>query len=146
MQVTISAHNLIVSDRFRDYVAERAPKIEHFVHKSADLLVKVTRHDHSRNSGPEDELELVAHSGSDVLRAHASAADKFAAFDVAFDKLLEQLRRLSDKRKVHRGRHAVPGAAELTASDFKALDVHPADAELLLKVHVDKNPRGKRKR
>ena len=64
MQVTISAHNLTVSDRFRDYVAERAPKIEHFVHKSAELLVKVTRHDHSRNSGPEDELELVAHSGS----------------------------------------------------------------------------------
>ena len=80
-----------------------------------------------------------------MLRAHASAADKFAAFDVAFDKLLEQLRRLSDKRKVHRGRHATPGAAELSASDFKALDVHPADAELLLKVHVDKDDKRKRR-
>jgi ribosomal subunit interface protein len=143
MQVTISAHNLIVSDRFRDYVAERAPKIEHFVHKAADLQVKVTRHDHSRQAGPEDELELVTHAGSDVVRAHASAGDKFAAFDVAFDKLLEQLRRLSDKRKVHRGRHGSPGASELSASDFRALDVHPVDAELLLSVQPEKKPKGK---
>lgn len=133
MQVTISAHNLTVSDRFRDYVADRAPKIEHFFHQSADLLIKVTRHDHSRSSGPEDEIELVTHSGSETVRAHASAGDKFAAFDVAFDKLMEQLRRHSDKRKVHRGKHATPGASELSAHDFASLDIEPVDAEVLLR-------------
>lgn len=133
MQITISAHNLAVSDRFRDYVADRAPKVESFFHQSADLLVKVTRHDHSRSAGSEDEVELVTHSGAETLRSHASAGDKFAAFDVAFDKLLEQLRRNSDKRKVHRGKHGVPGASELSASDFAALDIEPVDAEVLIR-------------
>jgi ribosomal subunit interface protein len=133
MQITISANNLTVSDRFRDYVADRAPKIESFFHQSAELVVKVTRHDHSRGSGPEDEVVLVTHSGSETLRSHASASDKFAAFDVAFDKLLEQLRRNSDKRKVHRGKHSVPGASELSASDFAALDIEPVNADLLLR-------------
>jgi ribosomal subunit interface protein len=131
MKVQISAHNLQISSRFHDYVADRAPKIEHYVHQEADLVIKVTRHDHSRTSGPEDEVELITHSGGQVLRAHGHAADKFSAFDAAFAKLLEQLRRAADKRKVHRGRHAQPGTAELSASDFKGLDVHPADADLL---------------
>ena len=133
MQITISTQNLIVSDRFRDYVADRAPKVEAFFHQSAELLIKITRHDHSRKSGPEDEVVLITHSGSKTLRSHASAGDKFAAFDVAFDKLLEQLRRNSDKRKVHRGKHSVPGASELSASDFAALDIEPVAAEVLLR-------------
>jgi hypothetical protein len=118
MQITISTHNLGVSKRFTDYVEERAPKIEQFFHQSAELIIKVTRHDHSRASGPEDEVHLVTHSGAETVRAHASAGDKFAAFDVAFDKLLEQLRRNSDKRKVHRGKHAASGTSGLSASDF----------------------------
>jgi ribosomal subunit interface protein len=133
MQITISTQNLIVSDRFRDYVADRAPKVEAFFHQSAELLIKITRHDHSRKSGPEDEVVLITHSGSETLRSHASAGDKFAAFDVAFDKLLEQLRRNSDKRKVHHGKHSVPGASELSASDFAALDIEPVAAEVLLR-------------
>lgn len=133
MQITISTHNLSVSNRFRDYVSERAPKIEQFFHQPAELIIKVTRHDHSRASGPEDEVHLVTHSGAETVRAHALAGDKFAAFDVSFDKLLDQLRRNSDKRKVHRGKHSVPGASELSASDFASLDINPVQAEVLLR-------------
>ena len=57
MKIQISAHNLEISSRFHDYVADRAPKIEHYVHQEADLVIKVTRHDHSRTAGPEDEVE-----------------------------------------------------------------------------------------
>jgi ribosomal subunit interface protein len=134
MKIQISAHNLEISSRFHDYVADRAPKIEHYVHQEADLIIKVTRHDHSRTAGPEDEVELTTHSGGQVLRAHAHAPDKFSAFDAAFGRLLEQLRRAADKRKVHRGRHAQPGTAELSASDFKGLDVQPADVDLLIEL------------
>lgn len=47
MKIQISAHNLEISSRFHDYVADRAPKIEHYFHQEADLIIKVTRHDHS---------------------------------------------------------------------------------------------------
>jgi ribosomal subunit interface protein len=131
MEIAISARNLTVSDRFRDYVSERAHKVEQLAHRVQDLTIKVTRHDHSKNSGPEDQVELTVHGDGQIIRAEARAGDKFSAFDIAFAKLAERLRRAADKRKVHHGRHAPLGTAELTASDFASLDVKPADIALL---------------
>lgn len=132
MEIRISAQNLVVSDRFRDYVDTRLKKVEQLAHKVDTLQVKVIRRDHSRGAGPEDQVEITVHSPGNVVRAEANASDKFAAFDVAFGKLLERLRRLSDRRKVHHGRHGSEGTSELTASDFASLDIHPVSAELLV--------------
>ena len=121
MEVKISARNLSVSSRFNDYVAERSHKIEKFIHQAQEFNIKVTRHDHSRVNGPEDQVELTVFGGGQVVRAEAHAADKFAAFDFAFAKLTERLRRVSDKRKVHHGRHSAKGASELSASELRFL-------------------------
>lgn len=132
METKIQARNLTVSDRFREYVADRVHKVEQLTHKPQAFEIKITRHDHSRKSGPEDQVELTVIEPGQVVRAEAHAGDKFAAFDVAFDKLTERLRRAADKRKVHHGRHGSPGTAELTASDFAGLDVRGVPADLLL--------------
>ncbi len=131
MEIKISARNLTVSTRFNEYVADRAPKVEQLLHEAKEFSIKVTRHDHTRGAGPEDEVELTVFSGSAVIRAEAHASEKFAAFDIALAKLLERLRRESDKRKVHHGKHNTPGASELSASDFAALDIEPVSAEVL---------------
>ncbi|MFM6963354.1 MAG: ribosome hibernation-promoting factor, HPF/YfiA family [Micrococcales bacterium] len=131
MQISISARNLTVSERFKDYVAERAHKVEQFAHRANELSIKVTRHDHSRNSGPEDQVELTVHDGGHWVRAEASASDKFGAFDIAFGKLTERLRRAADKRKVHHGHHGTVGTSELSANDFASLDVTPVDGDIL---------------
>lgn len=131
MELKISAKNLTVSDRFRDYVSERAEKVEHLLHKVQELAVKVTRHDHSRNSGPEDQVELTVFATGQIIRAEAHAQDKFAAFDVAWGKLAERLRRANDRKKPHHGHHGAPGTAELSATEFAALDITPADLTLL---------------
>ncbi len=132
MEIHITARNLSVSDRFRDYVAERGHKVEQLAHKVQSLEIKVTRHDHSRTSGPEDQVELTVIEPGHVIRAEAHAGDKFSAFDIAFGKLTERLRRASDRRKVHHGAHGSIGTSELTATDFAALDIHAVDADLLL--------------
>lgn len=132
MEINISARNLQVSDRFREYVADRAPKVSQLSNRATSIQIKVTRYDHSKNSGPEDRVELTVLEPGHVIRAEAQAADKFAAFDLAFGKLSERLRRASDKHKVHRGRHRNLSASELSASDFAELDVTPAAAEVLL--------------
>lgn len=130
MEIAISARNLTVSERFREYVSERAHKVEQLAHRVQDLTIKVTRHDHSKHSASEDQVELTVHGDGQVVRAEARAADKFAAFDLAFAKLTERLRRAADKRKVHHGRHSQLSTAELTASDFAALDVTPVDSDV----------------
>ena len=131
MELTISAKNLTVSDRFREYVTERAEKVDHLLHRVQELAVKVTRHDHSRTAGPEDQVELTVFATGQIIRAEAHAQDKFAAFDVAWGKLAERLRRANDRKKPHHGHHGSLGAAELSAADFSQLDVTPADLSLL---------------
>jgi ribosomal subunit interface protein len=137
MEIKISARNLQVSERFKDYVTDRAPKVAQLHSKSTELAIKVTRYDHSKNSGPEDKVELTVLEPGHVIRAEAKAPDKFAAFDVAFGKLLERLRRAADRQKIHRGRHRNLSASELTATDFASLDVTPVAADILLPT---KNP------
>ncbi|MEY3677602.1 MAG: hypothetical protein RL351_829, partial [Actinomycetota bacterium] len=73
MEVKITARNLTVSDRFREYVSDRTHKVEQLAHKVQSLDIKVTRHDHSRNSGPEDQVELTVFEPGHVIRAEAHA-------------------------------------------------------------------------
>jgi ribosomal subunit interface protein len=140
MEIQIQAKNLTVSDRFRDYVAERSHKVEQLDQKVQTFSIKVIRHDHSKTSGPEDQVELTVHGGGHLVRAEAHAGDKFVAFDIAFGKLTERLRRAADKRKPHHGRHGSVGTSELTAEDFARLDVTPVDSDVLAgKVHRDES-------
>jgi len=132
MELRISGKNLTVSDRFREYVSEKASKVEQFAHHPEELNIKVTRYDHRKNAGQEDKVELTVYEPGHVVRSEAQASDKFAAFDVAFGKLLERLRRYSDKKKDHRGLgHRIIGTSELTATGFSSLDVTPVDLDAL---------------
>jgi len=131
MEINISARNLQVSDRFRDYVLERAHKVEQLANRTQALTIKVTRHEH-KTTGLEDQVELTVVEPGHVIRAEAHAGDKFAAFDMALGKLSERLRRAGDRNKVHRGQHRQHGAGELTATDFAELDVTPVDSDVLL--------------
>lgn len=131
MEIQISARNLTVSDRFREYVQDRAHKVENLTHRVESLVIKVTRHDH-KSTGLEDQVELTVIEPGHVVRAEAHAPDKFAAFDIALNKLAERLRRASDKHKVHRGQHRQHSISEMTAHDFEELDVKPVEADILL--------------
>ena len=132
MELRISTKNLTVSDRFKDYVAEKSGKVEQLSHRPQELNIKVTRYEHSKTAGQEDQVELTVYEPGHVVRAEARADDKFAAFDIAFGKLLERLRRYADKHKVHRGgNHRRVGTSELTANDFADLDITPVDHDLL---------------
>jgi len=131
MEINISARNLTVSDRFRDYVLERAHKVEQLAHRTQTLSIKVTRHEH-KSSGLEDQVELTVVEPGHIIRAEAHAGDKFAAFDIALGKLSERLRRVGDRQKVHRGQHRQASLSEMSAHDFDQLDIHPVDADVLL--------------
>ncbi len=132
MELRISAKNLNVSERFKEYVQEKSGKVEQFAHRPQELNIKVTRYEHSKSAGAQDQVELTVYEPGHVVRAEARADDKFAAFDMAFGKLLERLRRYADKHKPHRGGgHAHIGAAELSAADFSQLDIKPVDHDVL---------------
>jgi ribosomal subunit interface protein len=116
MEFMISGRNLTVSDRFREYAGEKISKIESLGDKVQRVDAKVSKEINARQTGDQLTVEVTVMGRGPVIRAEASAADKFAAFDLAYNKLLERLRRARDRKKVHHGRHTPKAVREATAT------------------------------
>ncbi|MBT2566530.1 ribosome-associated translation inhibitor RaiA [Arthrobacter sp. ISL-85] len=116
MEFMISGRNLTVSDRFREYAGEKIAKIESLGDKIQRVDTKVSKETNTRQTGDQLTVEVTVLGRGPVIRAEASAADKFAAFDLAYNKLLERLRRAKDRKKVHHGRHTPKAVREATAT------------------------------
>ncbi|NUL46363.1 ribosome-associated translation inhibitor RaiA [Cellulosimicrobium funkei] len=99
MDVSYVARNVSLPDRFRDYAQEKFSKIEQLSTRAQGLEIKVTKQTNHRHSDEKLTVELTVHGKGKVIRAEAQADDKFAAFDLAFGKLVERLRRLRDRQK-----------------------------------------------
>ncbi|QCU77750.1 ribosome-associated translation inhibitor RaiA [Citricoccus sp. SGAir0253] len=99
MDVSYVARNVSLPDRFRDYAQEKFSKIEQLSQRAQRLEIKVTKQANHRHSDGNLTVELTVQGKGKVIRAEAQADDKFAAFDLAFGKLLERLRRLRDRQK-----------------------------------------------
>jgi ribosomal subunit interface protein len=125
----ISGRNLTVSDRFREYAGEKISKIESLGDKVQRVDAKVSKETNARQTGDQLTVEVTVLGRGPVIRAEASAADKFAAFDLAYNKLLERLRRAKDRKKVHHGRHTPKAVREATASLEPASAHEPIYAE-----------------
>ncbi|GAA5148728.1 ribosome-associated translation inhibitor RaiA [Microbacterium pseudoresistens] len=139
METNIVGVGVSISDRFRTVVEEKSSRIATVAPKAQQLDVKVT-HRAYRNGRVEDEtVELTVSGRGPVVRAEARDADKFAALDMAVDKLAEQLRRAKDKRidaRNHpRGAHFEKGSGELTG-----IDVSPASVDVLRAVATGEIP------
>ena len=114
MDVSYVARNVSIPDRFRDYAQEKFSKIEQLAQRAQRLEIKVTKQSNHRHSGQNLTVELTVQGKGKVIRAEAQSDDKFAAFDLAFGKLLERLRRLRDRQKDRQ--HQRVSVADATAA------------------------------
>lgn len=126
MEITITGRNITLSDRFRDFVAQKSERIDH-LDKAVDRLeVTVSRHNDANGNHHDDRVELTIRGHSHVIRAESGAADKYSAFDVAIDKLIERVRRAKDKRKIHRGKqHHMTSLGEAVDQGFAEVALTP---------------------
>lgn len=102
METVITARHTEVSDRFRRHADEKLAKIEQLNPKISKLHVRVTHEANPRQTSHSERIELTVHAPGPVIRAEASADDRYAALDLALDKLLQRLRRAQDRRRDHR--------------------------------------------
>lgn len=135
MDITITGRNIGVTDRFRDYATEKSEKVEHLADRPQVLEIKVSRHNEkSAGRSPDDRVEMTLIGPGPVVRAESAGSDKYVAFDLAIDKLIERLRRAKDKRKVHRGNHRPVSLGEASAIGFESMGITPADPDIIKKV------------
>ncbi|HJA38411.1 MAG TPA: ribosome-associated translation inhibitor RaiA [Candidatus Brevibacterium intestinigallinarum] len=104
MDVVVKGRHQAVSDSFRDHAAEKVSKVEQLSPRAQAVEVQL-RHENARNREEEQRVEITVFQKGPVLRAEASADDKYAALDLAWAKLLERLRRVKDRGKVTRTGH-----------------------------------------
>jgi ribosomal subunit interface protein len=139
MDTNIVGVGVGVTDRFRSVVEEKAARIEHLASRVQRLDVKVTHRAYHNGRVEDDTVELTLLGKGPVVRAEATDGDKFAALDLAVDKLCEQLRRAKGKRvdaRNHpRGPHFEKGKGEI-----EGIDVQPASVEAIRAVATGEVP------
>ena len=150
METSIVGVGVSVSDRFRTVAEEKSLRIENLAPRAQRLDVKVTHRTYHNGRREDETVELTVTGKGPVVRAEATDTDKFAALDLAVDKLAEQLRRAKDKRvdarnhprgaKLDKGSGAISGIDALPAEWVDGLrpvvgscirsmaGIHPLDA------------------
>ena len=139
METSIVGVGVGVTDRFRSVVEEKAVRIEHLAPRAQRLDIKVTHRAYHNGRVEDETVELTLVGKGPVVRAEAVDGDKFAALDLAVDKMAEQLRRAKDKRVD--GRNHPRGAKfEKESGVIQGLDVQPASLDVMRAVATGEIP------
>lgn len=104
VEIVVSGRRCEVPDRFREHVEDKLAKLEKHDQRIIRMEVMLQAEKNPRQPERAVRVELTAKSRGPIIRAEASADDKMAALDLALDKMAAQMRKASDRRKVHRGR------------------------------------------
>ncbi len=129
MDVNIRGRGVGVTDRFENYVGSKTEKVEHLLPKAQTFEVKVSRlSDRSPQNG--DRVEITVVGPGPVIRAESSGGDKYTAFDIAYGRVLERIRRMKDRKHDRRGKGRT-SLGEAAAEGFSVVDVAPAPLETI---------------
>jgi len=139
METSIVGVGVSVSDRFRGVVDEKATRIEHLAPRAQRLDVKVTHRAYHNGRMEDSTVELTLTGKGPLVRAEAVDGDKFAALDLAVDKLAEQLRRAKDKR-VDARKHPRGAKLDKGSGAIQGVDLQPASADVLRAVATGEIP------
>ena len=109
MDIVVVGRHAEIPERFRRHLEEKLSKVEQLAPSAQRIDVEITHERNPRQSDKAERVELTVRDRGPVVRAEASARDRYAALDAATAKLVERLRRARDRRKDHqRGPQPVP--------------------------------------
>lgn len=133
MEIVVVGRHTEVAPRFREHVEDKLSKVTQLAPYAQRVDVEITHEPNPRQAASSERIELTVRDKGPVVRAEASASDRYAALDAAATKLLERLRRSHDRKKgkaARRDGRAIPAADEgleaLEALDA-AVEAEPED-------------------
>ncbi len=102
MDIVVVGRHAELPEKFRRHVDEKLAKVEQLAPRAQRIDVEVTHENNPRLAGVRERVELTVVDSGPVVRAEATADDRYTALDLATGRLLERLRRHRDRRKGHR--------------------------------------------
>jgi len=133
INVVIHGRHTVLSNRFKEHVHSKLLRINRFALDIARIDVELTHEVNPRQSERAFEIELTSDGIGPFIRAKANATDKYAAFDLAHERFVEQLRRMHERAKSIEHRRPNPDAPviELPAT-VASNEESPAESEVVL--------------
>jgi ribosomal subunit interface protein len=116
VEIVVKGRNVEVPEHYRVHVAEKLQKAERYDQKIIRIDVELFHERNPRQSDSCQRVEITCTGRGPVVRAAAAASDFYTALDLATAKLDGQLRKVADRRRVHRGRHSPISVAQATAN------------------------------
>ncbi len=116
MDIVVKGRRTEVPDRFRRHVMEKLGKLAKLDGKVMSVDVEVSKERNPRLADRSERVEITLRTRGPVIRAEASAADPYAALDVASSRLEARLKRAADRRRVHHGARTPTSVAAATAT------------------------------
>ncbi len=126
MDVVVTGRHCEISESFRTHAAEKLSKLEKHDHRIIRVHVEVDSEPNPRQHDKSVHVELTAFSKGPVIRAEAAADHQMAALDLALDKMATQMRRASDRRRVHHGRRS-PVSVGQALAEMEVIEEEPSD-------------------
>jgi ribosomal subunit interface protein len=120
VEIVVKGRRCEVSDRFRAHVADKLERLGKYDQRVMRVDVEVTAEANPRLADSAERVELTVRSKGPVVRAEAAAQDRYAALDVATERLENRMRRAADRRNAGR-RHRV-GVGQSSATNRDELE------------------------
>ncbi len=133
MDIVVKGRRCEIKERFRLHVNDKLGRLERLNSRVIRIDVEVSKETNPRMADMAERVELTVHSKGPVIRAEAAAPDKYSALDLATERLETQLRKVADRKRVHRGHRTPVSVAQATAG----LDAAAAGATLPQQSPVD---------
>ena len=107
MDIVVTGRHCTINPELKELGNVRMPAVERL--QDRVIRVEVEFHASEGTKDPSDAVVVqltLRSSRGPVIRAEARSNDKTAAFDMALERLMSQLRKAADRRKTHRGLRA----------------------------------------
>lgn len=126
MEIVVVSRHTEVPERFRRHAEDKLAKVSQLAPYAQRVDVEVTHESNPRMAEQAERVELTVRTKGPVVRAEASASDRYGALDLATAKLMERLRRARDRRKSHRGKDLPPSPLPETLAEIDEVEELPA--------------------
>jgi ribosomal subunit interface protein len=104
LEISYFGRRAKISDSFKELVEKKSKRIEPLVGNATLLKVELSHENNPRLTDISEKIELTLTTENGLLRSESSASDAVSALDLATDKLIERLRRISGRKKVKKAK------------------------------------------
>jgi ribosomal subunit interface protein len=129
VDIVVRGRHFDVSTRFREHVGEKLARVDKFGVALSRIDVEISKETNPRLADRAFEVELTCVGRGPVIRAEATAADKYAALDLAYGRLEERLRRAADRRHARYRKGGLPEPIEIEEVVAAEVEVEADDTE-----------------